>query len=282
MLHANNEMIILSNIGYPYRRVILPIVMLGLLLAIFQFFLYEQAVIPASIEKRTLADEALGIRQLNDNRNVTLQSPDGSFLIHAGRYYEGTRRITGVTVLKRDGEGRLRERIDAASGTFNGTYWELKDVTRHRLDLAGVTIDSARMATLDDESINLESQLFRNLNADIVMMELPSALRYIERIRVMDANQYARQASDLYNRLLGNLTPLILMIISCSTVFTWRKNVLILSILASLAIAIVFFVMHMLSMIFAKQGLYAPLWGPLAPIVALLAISALISLLRRI
>jgi lipopolysaccharide export system permease protein len=113
-------------------------------------------------------------------------------------------------------------------------------------------------------------------------MELEGAFRYVRRIRMMDANQYAQQASRLYERLLGNLTPLILMIISCSTVFTWRKNVLILSILASLAIAVVYFVMQMLSMILARQGIYAPLWGPLAPMLALLGLSGVIATLRRI
>jgi len=143
-------------------------------------------------------------------------------------------------------------------------------------------MDAQRLAVYHNESVNLEPALFRNLQADITTMELGSALRYIRRIQVMDANQYAIQASDFYHRILGNLTPLILILISCSTVFTWRKNVLMLSILASLAIAVVFFVMQMVSMIFAKQGIYGPEWGPLAPIVALLCVSGAISLVRRI
>lgn len=282
MLHANNEMIILSNIGYPYRRVVLPIVVLGLLLAGTQFLISEQLAIPASVEKKALGNEALQVRELNDNRNVTLQSPDGSYILHAARYYESSKRITGVTLIVMDRTGKLQARIDAASGTFNGSWWEFKDANRYLLDLDGQVMDAQRLAVYHNESVNLEPALFRNLQADITTMELGSALRYIRRIQVMDANQYAIQASDFYHRILGNLTPLILILISCSTVFTWRKNVLMLSILASLAIAVVFFVMQMVSMIFAKQGIYGPEWGPLAPIVALLCVSGAISLVRRI
>lgn len=282
MLHANNEMIILSNIGYPFRRIIVPILALGLTLVVLQFAVSERLAIPASREKALLGNEVLGIRQLNDNRNVTLQSSDGSYVLHARRYFEATSRITDVTLVMLDDQGRLNARIDAASATYNGSQWEFKDATRYLIDLDGSLLEGQRLPLYTNAAVDLEPALFRNLSADVRTMELESALRYIGRIRMMDSNQYAVQASDLANRVLGNLTPLILIIISCSTVFTWRKNVLILSILASLAIAVVYFVLQMLSMIFAKQGLYAPVWGPLAPIVVLLGISVAISLARRI
>ncbi len=108
----------------------MTLLLLGLLLAFLHFLIQETLAIPASQEKLALSEEATGIRNLNDNRDVTLQAPDGTYVMYARRYLEETRRITNVTVLKLDAAGRLRERIVAASGTFNGTYWELKDVIR--------------------------------------------------------------------------------------------------------------------------------------------------------
>lgn len=273
MLHTNNEMIVLSNIGYPFRRIIAPIIILGLLLTFLQFGFSERIAIPASREKELLTNELLGVRQSNDSRNVTLRSPEGNYILYAGRFNEETQTISSVILVVLDEDGHIAAKIDASSGTFNGSYWVLHDTVRYLVDQDGATLQAISEQEYHNSSISMEPALFRNLSADITSMELYSALQYVKRIQVMNANQYATYATDLSDRVFGNLTPLILIIISCSTVFTWRKNVLILSILASLAIAVVYFVMQMLSMIFAKQGIIAPILGPLAPMVMLLLVS---------
>jgi lipopolysaccharide export system permease protein len=112
-------------------------------------------------------------------------------------------------------------------------------------------------------------------------MDLTSAREYLQQISISNASQYRPAATDLSDRVFSNLTPLILMIISCSTVFTWRKNVLVLSIIASLAISVIYFVLHMLSMILAKQGILPPLAGPLTPMVVLLVLSGISLAVRR-
>lgn len=282
MLHANNEMIILSNIGYPYRRIITPILTIGVILVLFQFAFSEQVTIPASREKLIRQNTAFQVRQPGDNRNVTLKSPDGSYVIHAGRFYEADDRLVNVTVVMVDSNERLAARIDAASGTFNGSYWVLRDARRYLVDADGHLFSASREGEYHNPLVNIEPVLFKNRQADITTMELSSAISYVRTIQVMDSNQYAPYASDLADRVLSNLTPLILMIISCSTVFTWRKNVLILSIIASLAISVVYFVMHMLGMILAKQGIISPLLGPMAPMIILLVLSFISLTIRRI
>lgn len=281
MLHANNEMIILSNIGYPFRRIIGPILVLGLLLTVFQFFFSEQITIRTSQEKQIKTNELLGIRQSSDSRNVTLRSPEGNYVLFAGRFNEESQTITSVILVVLDSNGRITAKIDAASGTFNGEYWVLRDVIRYLIESDGTTLEASRENEYHNRSITMDPALFRNLSVDISRMELYNALQYVQRIQVMNSNQYASYAADLSNRVFGNLTPLILIIISCSTVFTWRKNVLILSILASLAIAVVYFVMQMVSMIVAKQGLIMPVLGPLAPMGVLVIISLGLMLVRR-
>ena len=183
------------------------------------------------------------------------------------------RRITSVILVVLDETGRISAKVDAASGTYNGSYWVLDDVTRYLIGEDGNELRSMHEDEYHNQSLSMEPVLFRNLSADITSMELYSALQYVKRIQVMNANQSADYATDLSDRVFSNLTPLILIIISCSTVFTWRKNVLILSILASLAIAVVYFVMQMLSMIIAKQGIISPIMGPLAPMGVMLLIS---------
>lgn len=282
MLHANNEMIILANIGYSFKRIIVPIILLGFFAISFQFIFSEKIAIPALREKIILTETKLGQRQVMENRDVTLQSPEGNYIVHAGRYIESGPRISSVILIMLDENKRLNLRVDAASGTFNGTYWIFKDVRKYLVEDDGTTLFIERLDEYHNEAITMEPALFRNLTTDITTMELQGALRYVQRIKMMNSSQYAEYASDLGARVFGNLTPLILIFISCTTVFTWRKNVLILSILSSLAIAVIYFVMQMLSMIFAKQGLISPSLGTLAPMGVLFLISSVLLALRRI
>jgi len=280
MLHANNEMIILSNIGYPFRKIITPIISIGLLLVVFQFFFSEFIIIPATREKSIQTQEALKMHQSTDSRNITLQSPDGDYILHAGRYYDNAERIVDVTLVLLNDQHQLSARIYAASGQFNGSYWVLYDTQEFYVQNKG-TIQSTREKEYHNPEISIEPTLFRNLSADISSMELSQAVAYVKRVRMIDTNQYIPYATDLADRIFSNITPLILILISCSTVFTWRKNVLILSIIASLAISVVYFVMNMLSMILARQGIIVPILGPLAPMLVLLLISSSSILIRR-
>mgnify|MGYP001059931939 CR=1 FL=1 len=282
MLHANNEMIILANSGYSYRKVITPVLVIGLLLSFAQFAFMEQVAIPASREKQVRTDQLMQVRSVTDSRNVTLISPEGNYIIHARRYYDDTERLVSVNVFMRDADDRLSARIDATSAHYNGTYWVLHDARRYLINHDTTSLEAFREEEYHNRNIDMDPALFRNLSADISTMDLASALWYVRTLRTVDASRWNSGAADLADRILGNLTPLILVVISCSTVFTWRKNVLILSIIASLAISVVYFVMHMLSMILARQGLLSPLLGPLTPMLAMLILSSVSLIARRI
>ena len=281
MLHANHEMIILANAGYSYRAIIIPILGIALVLSFTQFVFSEQVAIPASREKEFRTDELLQSRPVQDNRNVTLSAPDRSYIIHARRYYEQTQRLASVTVIMRDAQNRLNARIEASSAYYTGEYWVLVDARRYLIDHEAPTLVASREPEYHNRRITMDPALFRNLSTDILTMEITSALWYVRSLRSVDVNRWVEHATDLADRILGNLTPLILVVISCSTVFTWRKNVLILSIIASLAIAVVYFVLHMLSMILARQGLLPPVLGPVAPMLVLLSISSVFLIIRR-
>ncbi|PKL14402.1 MAG: YjgP/YjgQ family permease [Spirochaetae bacterium HGW-Spirochaetae-8] len=280
-LHANNELIVLFNAGFSFKRIVIPCIFLGILLSGFLFIFNEQIAIPYAREKMLLTNEVFNIRTSYDNRNITLRSADGGYVLHAGRYYEKDDRITSVVVVMMDSKGRLSARIDATSGTYNGSYWVLQNATRYLLDIDGNVMDASKEKEYHNERLSLEPGLFRNLSADIKTMELNSAFQYLSRLKAIDSNQYAVFASDFYNRLLGSLTPLILIVISCSTIFNWKKNVLIFSIIASLCIAIIFYVLQMLSLILAKQSVIPPAMGTAIPMLVLLSFSFVAILYKR-
>ena len=281
MLQANNELIVIYNAGFPYRRLIVSCIVLALLASLFQFAFNETVAINASREHQLLSKERLGTCTADANRNVSSRAEDCIYVIHAGRYYDESLMITNVTVVFVNEDGSIALRIDAPSGVYNGRYWELKDAVSYKVKEEPASLDIASDGVYHNEKIDLESNLFRNLTADIASMELSDAINYVRRIRYIDPNRYIAHATDLQERLWISLTPLILTVISCSTLFRWKKNVLILSIISSLSIAVIFFVAKMLGTIFAKQGILSPLAGAIAPLLLMLFISALAGIFVR-
>jgi lipopolysaccharide export system permease protein len=281
MLHAGNEMIILANIGYSYRSIVLPVIVVGFVLVCMQGIFSEYLMIDTTRERTRIEQEVLHLQSSRDTRNVTLQDPQGNYVLHAKRYYDSSKSLVKVSLITVNADHQLTMRAEAERATFTGSYWVLEDVTRYMVDPQQDTVTVYHDEQYHNPSITLDPSLFRNLGADILTMDLTSAREYLQQISISNASQYRPAATDLSDRVFSNLTPLILMIISCSTVFTWRKNVLVLSIIASLAISVIYFVLHMLSMILAKQGILPPLAGPLTPMVVLLVLSGISLAVRR-
>lgn len=267
MLQANNEMISLLNAGIPYRRIIVPCMVLAILMSLGQFVFNENLAIKCSLRRDVLTNELFGQRSTYDNRNVTLSDLDGGFVIHASRYLSEERRILDVVLILRDDAGKIQGRVDASRGDWNSERqrWIFKDATVYTLDAAGRQVDSFHTAEYDDADIDIEPELFRNLSADIKTMELETAVRYLDRMKYLEPSQWAVYSTEFWERILNSATPLILMLIACSINYKFKKNVLLFSIITSLCVAVVYYVVQMLTLIMAKQGVIPPIAGMLIP-----------------
>ncbi len=282
MIHANNEMIILSNSGYPFNRIVKPIIVVGIIISIALFFFSEMVALDASVEHKRLNESYLGTYWDGDNHNVTLQSFDNSYVIHVGYYWDDMKLIGDVLIIFSDEKGEAVEKIVAKSGTYENSVWHFKDVEIYSIDFESLNVSVETQESLIDPRIDISSTYFKNLSGDIDTMKLDDAYTYLQNVKIVNANQYQILAVEFFDRLLANINPLLLMIISCATIFGWKKNVLVLSILLSLVIAVIYYVLNMVSIIFAKQGLYDPIWGSLIPIVVMFVVAQIFNLVRRI
>ncbi|MFA6687902.1 MAG: LptF/LptG family permease [Sphaerochaetaceae bacterium] len=269
MLQANNEMISLLNAGIPYRRILAPCLILALLFSIGQFALNETFGIKCEVRREVLSDELFGQRSSYDNRNVTLSDVNGGFVIHAARYRAQERRIIDVVVVLRDDAGAIRGRVDASRGDWDEVLgsWVLKDATVYLLDRQGNEVSSYYTPVFDDIVIDVEPELFRNLSTDIKTMDLDTAVRYLRRMKYLEPSRWVVYSTEFWERVLGCVSPFILMLIACSINYRFKKNVLLFSIISSLCVAVVYYVVQMLTLILAKQGVIPPVFGMLIPMI---------------
>ena len=98
---------------------------------------------------------------------------------------------------------------------------------------------------------------------------------------VATSQQYASLGTAYYKRIFSCLSPLIMMIIACSMNYRFRKNVLFMSLVCSIAVAVVYFVVQMMTEMMADQGVIAPYYGSLVPFAVILLLSAIIGLVFR-
>jgi lipopolysaccharide export system permease protein len=269
MLQANNEMISLLNAGIPYRRILAPCLILALLFSIGQFALNETFGIKCEVRREVLSDELFGQRSSYDNRNVTLSDVNGGFVIHAARYRAQERR--SLTSWSCSETMRGPSVAVSMPPEAIGTRFSAVGCSRMRLSicLIGKGMRSVRTNTpvFDDIVIDVEPELFRNLSTDIKTMDLDTAVRYLRRMKYLEPSRWVVYSTEFWERVLGCVSPFILMLIACSINYRFKKNVLLFSIISSLCVAVVYYVVQMLTLILAKQGVIPPVFGMLIPMI---------------
>ena len=274
-LQANNEFICLLGSGLSYRRIITPILVLGILFSLLEFGFGEYVFIPAERTREMKQDELFGLRSTYDNRNITLRDPDGNYVVHAKQYSDEQKRLAQVLLVLLDDEGAMKARVDAAWAFWEEERetWRMERVRFQQIDGDGLVVDSSEVGELRLDEFTLAPSYFRNLSNDITTMELTTAVDYLRRMQVLDPSRYPELATDFTKRLLEHLNPLILLFIACTISYRYKKNVLLFSIITSLSIAVIYFVVQMVTIIMAKQGVIAPIWGMAIPMIVIVCIA---------
>jgi len=277
-LQANNEMITFYNSGFSYRRVIRPILLLAVVVSLFFFYFSETVSIQATLKHDALSEELFGRSSTVDNSNITLSDYEGRYIVHASRFREEEERIDDVVVLETE-EGRILKRSEAAYALFDKEtgYWTLYEAVRYTRE--GRVLTSERFSNLEYPLFTLEPRLFRNLSDDISTMDRKDANEYLHRMKVLDPDIYMVSATEYLQRLFSPFSILILMVISCSMNYKFKKNVFLFSVIQSLCTAVVYYVAIMVMTIMAEQGLIPPLASVLYPIALVAFLAFLIRLI---
>ena len=285
MLHANNEIICVLNAGVSYVRVIIPILFTAVLISGFYFAFNEYVAIGCSNEKEALMQVITSTENgANDNSEIALSDMQSGYMVYADSYIDSNQTLYKVTLLEKDSSGNLVRRTNAYKAVWSqdDKSWTLYDVYVYRPSDDGLSTDIEYIEQYTDEVMKLEPQLFRNLSAEVSKMSLSLAHDYVKRMKTLNPEQYASLGTEYYERILSCLTPFVLMIIACSMNYRFKKNVLFFSILCSICVAVVYYVILMMTRMMANQGIIAPWWGTLIPFIAISLLSAVLAVLLRL
>lgn len=265
-LVANNELICLYNASYSQRRLILPVLLAGFLCCGIQFAVQEWCDVPAQRILGRVQAQLIGINSTRAQKEITLSDWEEGYVFHASRCEDEGKKAYKVTVILLDEHHQLQGRVDARSASYqeDGT-WLLGDVDVTTIDLDTMEVTTTHQSTSTLTRLKLEPRLLMDNSSDIKTMSISSARAFLKRMETLDHAQWQNYAVDFSQRMLGCLTPLVMLFIACTMNYRFKKNILLFSIILSLCLAVVYFVVQMLSLLLARQGTIAPAWGMLTP-----------------
>lgn len=279
-LSANNELIALLNGGISKFRISLPIIILALILTIFGFIYQEIALNKIIAIHDNKEVELFGRSSTKDNRNIVLMDGTG-YIIYTNFFDERDKTINSpVLVYTKDGKILLRLEGQIAKYDEENKVWVFNNSRVYKLDGNG-NVEAMQNESFIEEGFTLEPHLFRTQNMNIETMDGKTARSFLSRLKVVDKEQWQEKATDYYRSLFQPLAILVLMLISVTMNYRFKRNVLLFCIIQSLSIAVVYYVADMVFSIFCHQGALSPLAVVYLPVIVTLTLAYLISLLTK-
>ena len=283
MLHANNEIMSILNSGTSLSAVVRPVLVCAILLSFFYFGFNELVAIPASNRKAVQTELYTYAMNSSNSKDVALSDMQSGYMVYAGTYSDSEQTLYDVSLIESDEHGALVRRTDAYKATYDQTtgLWTLHDAYVYEKDGDSHLVVVEHESVLESTVIKLEPQLFRDVTNEISRMSLRLAGAYLARMRTLNPEQYASLGTEYYKRIFSCLTPLVMMIIACSMSYRFKKNILFISLICSISVAVVYFVVQMMTMMMADQGVIAPQLGTLVPFAAIIMVSLIINAFMR-
>ena len=267
LFYANNELFAIFGSGVSLYRLVLPFLMLGVLLSFGAFYFEDAIVIPTYQQKNEVWAQAVQQVTSLGQSNVAVTSPDQRVVYVADYYNDVQKRLTGVTVILRDAQMKLLNRIDAQWADWRDGRWVLQDCRVFTWDPAGKTLSDQKQPSYDSSLLSEPPDTFRKLSRSIDQMNQADAARYLALVRRSsgETDYYRGSLTDYYRKFSFAATPLIVAFIASSLGSTFRKNILLMSLLSALVISVVFYVAQMVASILSKSGYIPPLFGAWTP-----------------
>jgi len=283
-LYSRNELISILGAGISFRKLIIPLLALGVLFSIGYFYFYEHIVIDSFRAKNQLSQNLLGQKTSYSNTNISVLGTDNINVYHADYYNDSAKTLSGLTVVKRDENGRFISRMECEWAEFDAARgWILHNVSLYVKNdssseemkyLPEITHSFFQQYT--DSSITIRPIHFQRQTKNIDELKHGEAKEWIQTLRKSGRAGYRGALTDYYKRFSFALTPFIVIFISVSLGSRFNRNILLMSLLISLVISVLYYVSDMILGLFAKQGIIEPASGAWGAIIIFTALGAML------
>ncbi|MDR2943233.1 MAG: LptF/LptG family permease [Treponema sp.] len=260
-LYARNELTTIFSSGVPFWRFSVSLIIVGLTASVFSFFLDDVLVIPTLKIKNELSKRALRQHITENNSDVVIITKNGH-LVYSVDYFDYEKLVlNGVNIIETDGNGTIISQIRAPSAEWKEAFWELRNAVIYQYEGNVLRIRPLPYNTSYDEP----PEMFRRGTVNVEELSAKQAGFLIRDLRSAGL-PFLKAQANYYHRFSFSATSLIVMILSISMGGRFRKNILLMSLFASLSVAVVYYITEMLSMAMAEQNYIHPAVGAWFPV----------------
>lgn len=276
-LYSNNELIAILSSGIPYRRLITPLCILAFFLSALMFAFNELVYVPSVVKYKTTLDSYKNYDASfeGDNTNIFYSDSDNNFIVKADKYTDIKEELQGLELIYKNNDGSVKECITARQALWNNNEqkWELKKVKIYTVNHEdfSVSVNEAEEYVVD--KFTTQPSFFKNIRSDIQTMSIRGAISYLKAIKSLSMVRYSELATDFYERILSCFTVFVMIIVSVSVNIKYKKNVLLFSIISSVSLGVIYYVVQLVTLLMAKQGMMAPVLGMLIPFAVIIVIA---------
>lgn len=271
-LYARNELTSIFAAGYPLYRLVIPLITIGFLLSICMFFFEDRVVIHSLASRNALNRVLIDPDQSFSNTNLVVKSEDDSVIYFADYYQDTEKKLFNVFIVQRAPDGSLENVIQSHDAYWRDGHWNMEKVDRYYFDSSrSLVMDN----TIGDIVLDEPPETFRRNVTSVDELSSAQAKEYINFMRRAGL-PHTEQLSNYYKRFSFPFTIFIVLFFSISLGGRFKKNILLMSLLLSLSIAVSFYVTQMVTMILAKWEYISPLAGAWLPVLIFTAGSIVI------
>ncbi|MDR3145609.1 MAG: LptF/LptG family permease [Treponema sp.] len=270
-LYARNELTAILSSGIPFWRFSLPLVVIGMLASLFAFGFEDIVVIPTLAVKNTLSRYYLRQDRQESNSDVVIKTRGGN-LVYAVDYFDYRSLVlNGISIVEQDERGAFISQVRSPQATWNGDHWVLSNPVVYEWEG-----DLLRVRPLGETDVYREHpDTFRRNAVEVEELRVRDARLLVEDLTTAGL-PIIRALADYYHRFSFSAASLVVMVLSISMGGRFKKNILLMSLLASLSSAVTFYVMEMISMLMARLGYIPPLVGAWFPVGIFIVIGLLL------
>jgi lipopolysaccharide export system permease protein len=258
-LYVRNELSTILCSGVPFARLCIPLFVIGAVFSVFSFFFEDTAVVPTLRMKKDLAGRLLQNQEQQGGSDVVIKTNEGR-LIYAVDYFDRTSEtLNGLTIIVLDENKRFKSLVRAPKAEWNGSSWVLSGSVAYEYRGEFVTMFA------ENGKFDADPAMFRRgaiAPEDLKVRDTALLIRDLK-----DAGLPAASAeADYHHRFSFSTASFVVVFLSVTLGGRFKKNILLMNLLASLGTAVVFYVVEMVTMMSARVGILPPFLGAWIPV----------------
>lgn len=269
-MYARNELTSIFAAGYSLYSLIAPLLAFGFMLSLGMFIFEDRVVIHSLLQKNNLNRILLNQESSLSNTNIVVLSESGDMVYTADYYENKQKKLFAFMVIVRDERKMPLYILQAPIAKWNGSIWEPSDYTLYSLEEGGKA--SVRRDSIPFELTEPPETFMRNITT-VDELSARDAKKYIANLQKAGL-PFAEQLSNYHKRFSFPFTIFIVLFFSISLGGRFKKNIMLMSLLLSLSVAVLYYIMQMITMIFAKWEYISPFAGAWLPVLFFIVASA--------